>query len=180
MIIQKMRATYQSGTKYIAQSLTPSNSITPTFVGVGLGPTCPDKLLVKSDSSGSPGTTSNTLTFTTFNESPVLWTSLNDSGGTSYTIEKTCVTSISSGSSFTLSSGTKYWLVFEYSSSPSSLYITDQGSSASNSSSDLKHSVDGSSWSKTPTYNFTQENPSNCGASMTLSYSKRMRLFLAE
>jgi hypothetical protein len=152
----------------------------PTFIGVGLTGTCPNRLLVKNDSSGSPGTTSNTLTFSTINASPVLWTSLNDSGGTSYGIEKTCVTSISSGSSFTLSSGTKYWLVFEYSSSPSLLKITDQSSSASNSSSDLQHSVNGSSWSKTPTYNFTQENPSNCGASMTLSYSKRMRLFLAE
>jgi len=105
---------------------------------------------------------------------------LNDSGGNSYNVDQTCTTIISSSSSFTLSSGTKYWLVFEYSSTPSSLSITDQSSSASNSSSDLKHSVDGSSWSKTPTYNFTQENPSNCGASMTLSYSKRMRLFLAE
>jgi len=105
---------------------------------------------------------------------------LNDSGGNSYNVDQTCTTIISSSSSFTLSSGTKYWLVFEYSSTPSSLSITDQSSSASNSSSDLKHSVNGSSWSKTPTYNFTQENPANCGASMSLSYSKRMRLFLAE
>ena len=146
-----------------------------TFIGVGLTGTCPNRLLVKSDSSGSPGTTSNTLTFTTFNESPVLWTSLNDSGGTSYTIEKTCVTSISSGSSFTLSSGTKYWMVFEYSSTPTSLSSTDISTSSTNSSTDLRHSANGASWEKSPIYTFT--SGSDC---YSKKYKKRVKLYLAE
>jgi hypothetical protein len=86
------RTTYQSGTKYIAQSLTPSSSLTPTYVGIGLTNTCPDKLLVKDDSSSSPGSTLKSISFSTIDDSLIVSTSLTDSSGNSYNIDKTCKT----------------------------------------------------------------------------------------
>ena len=81
---------------------------------------------------------------------------------------------------YTLTSGTTYWLVFEYTNTPTILNITDQSYSTTNSNMKIKHSTNGSSWTAVPVYNFTQENPSNCYNRSNLSYTKRMKLFLAE
>ena len=115
------------------------------------------------------------------NASPVLWTSLNDSGSTSYNVENTCTTIISSSSSFTLSSGTKYWLVFEYTTSPSYLTTTDFSTNVLNSSTDFKHSVNGTSWYNSPYYTVTSGSCSSIsGHTHTSNSYRRMRLYLAE
>ena len=120
--------------------------------------------------------TSNTLTFTTFNESPVLWTSLNHSDGNSYDVDNTCTTIISSSSSFTLSSGTKYWLGFEYSSTPTSISFADMKTNSINSSTDLRHSANGTSWEKSPIYSTAS---GSCDFS-SKSYNKAFQLYIAE
>ena len=168
------RTTFQSGTKYIAQSLNPSISINPSYIGVGLTETCPDKILIKSDSGGSPNTTLKTITFSAITQTT---STIKDSSGNSYSTAKTCTTSISSSDAYTLTSRTTYWLVFEYTNTPTILNITDQSYSTTNSNMKIKHSTNGSSWTAVPVYNFTQENPSNCYNRSNLSYTKRIKLF---
>lgn len=171
------RTTFQSGTKYIAQSLNPTISINPSYIGVGLTQTCPDNIIIKNDSGGSPNTTLKTIPFSAITFNTI---TIKDSSGNIYHTEGTCTTSISSSDGYTFSSGTTYWLVFEYTSTPTSLQITDMSSSTTNSNVNIKHSTNGSSWTTVPIYNFTQENPSNCYNRSSLSYTKRMKLFLAE
>ena len=66
-------------------------------------------------------------------------------------------------------------MVFEYSSTPTSLSSTDISTSSTNSSTDLRHSANGTSWQKSPIY--TTTSGSDC---YSKSYHKRVRLYLAE
>ena len=106
----------------------------------------------------------------TFKNIDVQITTLNTVSGDSRNIQGACISKIDSSNSFTLNANTKYWFVFEYNTSPSSIMATDWSSSTLNSDTNFKMSDDGSTWYTSP-----HTVSGDCSGR---SKNKRFRLFL--